>query len=991
MIHISSYIYYSLAILVVSTLAPLGIAQNIKGSVSGTIFDPQKAIVTTAIITILHTETREQLSTTSNDAGFYRQPALDPGIYSLTVSAGGFNTFKSEAFELGLGDSLQFDVNMTLATFSETIKVSSLAPRVLQLDDTKRSRNFNAREMNDLPNASNSFAGRNFYTQALTTPGVSYSPLAHRPFAVNGQRPRNNNYMIDSVQVNDPSSGFIAGRGKTEQIISQEAVQGMEVITHNFKAEYGRNSGSIISIVSKRGSNQFHGSVYSYHLNSALRSRNFFENEKSKGRTTLTGFTASGPIKPDKAFFFGNYESNWTRGDAVRNFKSLTTEQRAQAVSAVKPLVDLYPESPSGSRIFAQGVPAPSTQNTYMVKTDIALTTNQNLMIRNNLTSNDSDLKNLGGFVGHHILSNRQTQSITAHHNYTATPNLVNEYRAGYMRFVQFDDMIEPLAIGDPTIHGEIGFMVVPGLSPAGTISFMGKDIAVNVYSMSNDTSWNRGNHSFKFGTSIRQNRIDGGTVNNRFAGTVFFPNVNSFLAGQPLSYTRNIGNPHIGLRRNEWDVYLQDDWRIAPTLTLNLGVRYELFTSPTEMYDRIPLEAKFPTDKNNFAPRFGLAWNTAKKTVVRAGWGLFYNALEMDFVGLTRFNPPNVVTLSAFRPQLPNLLANAREATPSGVTIPNQDTATPYAQHYNLTIEQELWSPQTTVTAAYVGTIGSKIARVRLPNGGENISQGSRPNPSIGVINRLETSGSSNYHAFQLGMNQRLSNFVFKAAYTWSKFIDDVSELPTENTRLAREILPLEETNLKLDRGRSDFDLPHTLTFSYLWQLPSINDHSFCKGWSISGVTTLQSGRPYSLYTGTDNRTGTDNNRIFEIAETLTRNKSNAHAIKVVGGLPTALQIEPATGLLGTIGRNTESRDGFYTWNVGLSKEFTVSEVVKIQLRGEIFNSLNTTNFDEIDNVLGVTRARDSGQPTGFNPNFGRYTEAFPARNIQLALRVVF
>ena len=139
---------------------------------------------------------------------------------------------------MGLGDSLQFDVNMTLATFSETIKVSSLAPRVLQLDDTKRSRNFNAREMNDLPNASNSFAGRNFYTQALTTPGVSYSPLAHRPFAVNGQRPRNNNYMIDSVQVNDPSSGFIAGRGKTEQIISQEAVQGMEVITHNFKAEY---------------------------------------------------------------------------------------------------------------------------------------------------------------------------------------------------------------------------------------------------------------------------------------------------------------------------------------------------------------------------------------------------------------------------------------------------------------------------------------------------------------------------------------------------------------------------------------------------------------------------------------------------------------------------------------------------------------------------------------------------------------------------------
>ena len=189
MIHVSSYIYCPLAILVVSTLAPLGIAQNINGSISGAIFDPQKAIVTTAIITILHIETREQFSTTSNDAGFYRQPALDPGIYSLTVSVNGFNTFKSEAFELRLGDSLQLDVDLTLATCSKTIGVNSLAPRVLQLDDTKRSRNFNAQEMNDLPNASNGFAGRNFYTQALTTPGVSYSPLAHRPFAVNGQRP----------------------------------------------------------------------------------------------------------------------------------------------------------------------------------------------------------------------------------------------------------------------------------------------------------------------------------------------------------------------------------------------------------------------------------------------------------------------------------------------------------------------------------------------------------------------------------------------------------------------------------------------------------------------------------------------------------------------------------------------------------------------------------------------------------------------------------
>lgn len=971
-------------------VAPVS-AQNIKASLSGTVVDTQGGVISGASVLVRDQDRDLEWRTLSSDAGRFYQPALEPGLYTLEVSAPGFRTYRTEAFRLRVGESPNLDVKLEVGEITTEIEVTATPP-ALQTDDVKRGRTFDQFEMNDLPNAGNGFAGRNFYTQALTTPGVTFSELAHRPFAVNGQRPRNNNYMIDSIQVNDPNSGFIAGRGRTEQVISQEAVGGMEVLTHNFKAEYGRNSGSVVSLVSRSGSNEFHGSAFWYHINSSLGARNYFEATKSKSRNNLGGFTLGGPIQKNRLFFFSNFETNKERGDDVSTFRTLTGEERARANPVVQPLVDLYPVSPTGSRIFAKGVPAPADQYTYMFRVDYALTDKQTLMFRNNFTDNKSGLQNLAGFVGHHVETKRRTQSFTLHHTYAATPTVVNELRAGYMRFGQFDDFIEPLAIGDPAVNGEIGFMIVPGLSPGGTISFMGAQQAVNVYSVSDDVSWTRGAHTLKMGSSLRMPRSDGGRVNNAFAGTIFFPSIGAFLAGAPLSYTKVVGNPLIGLRRWEWDGYLQDDWRVRPNLTFNFGLRYELYTSPTEMHDRIPEDVRFPTDRNNFAPRVGLAWNFSRTTVVRAGYGLFYNAPEMDFVGLTSFNPPNLRTFSAFRPQMPDLLASARETIPSGLVIPEPGSRTPYAQHFNLTVERELGNPGSTVSLGYVGTVGSKLSRTRLPNGGENLAQDQRPDPTVGVINQLETSGVSNYHALQLGLTQRTRDLTVRVAYTYSKFIDDVSELATSNTNPAPGIIPVDETNLNLDRGISDFDIPHILSFSYLWRPRWMQTNRWLGGWTFSGITTLQSGMPFSLYSGTNNLMGTDNNRIHDVEGTLLRDAPAERAIQVLGGVPTAAQIEPGPGTLGTLGRNTERGDTLLTWNVGLHKDFSISERLRTQLRFEIFNLFNTTNFNAaaVDNVLSVERNTD-GAAVGYNPNFGRYAEAFSPRSMQIALRFTF
>ena len=380
-------------------------------------------------------------------------------------------------------------------------------------------------------------------------------------------------------------------------------------------------------------------------------------------------------------------------------------------------------------------------------------------------------------------------------------------------------------------------------------------------------------------------------------------------------------------------------------------------------------------------------------KTVVRAGYGIFYNAPEMDFVGLTRFNPPNIRTLSAFRPQMPDLLGRARESIPSGLVVPEPNSRTGYAQHFNLTAERELGNPGSTVSVAYVGTLGTKLSRTRLPNGGEDLAQEMRPDPNVGLVSRLETSGVSNYHALQFGLTKRTSNLTLRAAYTYSRFIDDVSELSTGNTQPDRGIIPIDETNLELDRTVSDFNMPHMLTFSYLWDLPFARRHRWVGGWRLSGITTMQSGLPFTLYSGSDNGNGSDNNRIHAIEGSLMRNPSSAQAIQVLGGLPTALALEPSPGAIGTLGRNSERGDPTFNWNLGLHKELGFTERVRAQLRFEVFNLFNTTNFNpaEIDNVLSVERDRQTGQPVRFNPNFGRYTETFSPRSAQVALRFTF
>jgi hypothetical protein len=514
-------------------------------------------------------------------------------------------------------------------------------------------------------------------------------------------------------------------------------------------------------------------------------------------------------------------------------------------------------------------------------------------------------------------------------------------------------------------------------LTALGIPTFLNSYNFQNNYQVMDDLTWNRNRHTFKMGTSVRRIQVNDGSVTSAFRGTLTFNSIAAFLAGTPNAYSIVAGNPRIGLRRTEWQSYVQDDWRISSRLTLNLGLRYELNTSPTEVAGRIASQYLLRTDRNNFAPRAGAAFQMNDKTVVRAGYGIYFNVLETSFIGLTRFNPPMLRTFDAVNPTFPNLAAQAQSGLPSGLVIPNQASATPYAQHLNLSYERQMFRPDSTLSVAYVGTLGRKLSRTRRPNGGEQLAQNLRADRSQGVINVLETSANSDYQSLQVNYSQRFGAVTVRTAYTWSKFLDDMSDIAGSNTNVDRGALALDENRLFLDRGLSAHNMPHVATISFLYRSPFFKNNRALGGWILSGMNSLQSGRPYTIYTGTNTPLGNNNQRPVGIPGSLLFSAGDPTAVRFAPGY-TALSLRPGATEFGSLGRNTGVGDAFLNVSGSIQKDLKLGERVTTQIRVEGFNLFNTTNFNAIDSVMS-------------SASFGRYTTAFDARRVQFALRFVF
>ncbi len=951
-------------------VAAVGIGQSISSGLNGSVLDAQGLAIQNADVRVSNRATNEELRLQTDGAGAFRATTLLPGNYRIEITAPGFGRTTYEQVSLIVGQVQTLRATLQPESVKQEVTISADGVTAVTYDAGGAGKNYGQAMMQDLPMATGG-AGRNFRTQAYLTPSVAQSTAAHRPFSVAGARNRNVNYLIDSNDYNEIEGGMLMGRGTSEQLIASESIEGMQVLTHNFKAEYGRQNGAIVSLVSKRGGNEWHGTFYEYFRHDKLAARNAFDNQKPTLRFNFFGGSGGGALKKDKIFVFGNWEGFNRVVGAATTIQTLLPGQRLLAVPAVRPLVARFPEpNVAGTNLYRANAPQGGFQHTFLARMDVNLDERQRLFTRS--TYLNSNNQNTSGAAQSNANVNTQPQGHSLHHVWTPRANVVNEARFNYTRYRLVDTFQEDIFLGDPKINGELGFLQVNGLTSLGFSSFLGRRTFQNNFQYTNDLTFVMGRHSMKAGFAARRMQLNNGVINAQFNGSLRFNNVNDFLAGRAASYTRNFGQPYAGLRATEFNTFFQDDWQVTSRLLLNFGARYEYNQVPREVNGLIAEKYRLNSDPNNLAPRFGFAYRADKdgKAVIRGGYGIYYNVLELVFAGLGRFNPPLIMSQANAAPVFPNLLAGLSSTIPSGLVYPNGNLRNPYSQHLTLTFERELFNPQTTLSVGYIGTLGRKLPFVQRPNGGDGLAQTARPDPAVGVVNVLATGLNSHYHGLQSSLTWAGRGKMVRASYTWSKAIDTASDIATTNQNLAREILPLDERNWGLNRGPGDFDIRHMLNVAWAYELP--------KGWSLQGIVTANSGRPYTLYAGVDTPWGNNNNRIFNLAGTVIRNSgSQRRALDLAAGV-TKAQLTPARGVFGTIGRNTERGDSLLMGNISASKTFAISERWKLQFRVESFNVTNTVNYGPPDGVLS-------------SANFGQALIADESRQHQIVMRLTF
>ncbi|MCI0423273.1 MAG: carboxypeptidase regulatory-like domain-containing protein, partial [Acidobacteria bacterium] len=345
------------------------LAQSISAALSGVVQDSQGLRVSTATVVVRHKGTNATLRLAVSSEGAFRVPSIPPGEYAVSAEAPGFARLVVEPVPLTVGQNPALALVLQPELQKQEITVSANLSEI-SIDSSSVGRSYNTLEVNDLPNLA-SGQGRNFRSAVFLTPSVTPTYTAHRPFAVAGARSRNNSYQIDSNDYNEVEGGLLMGRGASEQLVSLEALDGMQVLTHNYKAEYGRNNGAIVSMVTKQGTNAWHGSAYEFLRNEALSARNTFDLARPPLKAHQAGFTLGGPIAKNKTFVFGNYETYIRHTSSASTVQTLTAEQPAQAVSSVRPLVQMYPlPNIPGSNLFRSSVPQNGSLDTFLVRLD---------------------------------------------------------------------------------------------------------------------------------------------------------------------------------------------------------------------------------------------------------------------------------------------------------------------------------------------------------------------------------------------------------------------------------------------------------------------------------------------------------------------------------------------------------------------------------------------------------------------------------------------
>ncbi len=923
---------------VVVLLSLNGQAQVAGATLTGTVTDSSGAVIPNVEITIKNEATNEVRTVTVGSAGVYAAPNLLPGTYDVTVSAPGFATSEQKGIVLTVGGQQLFNVKLQVGQVTQTVEVTDEAPAV-QLANSTIGGVVDNRTVQELP-----LNGRDWTSLATLQPGVDSmgsiqantgSPdRARRGYglqlSISGTRPTQNNYRIDGISVNDYTNG---GPGSVSgATLGVDAVQEFSVLTSNYSAEYGRTSGGVINTLTKSGTNQFHGSGYEFFRNSALDAKNFFD---LPGPIPLLhrnqfGGSFGGPIVKDRTFFFMDYEG-------LRNNMGLTTVSPVPSAAALQgpvigahnpvpptgidkavlPYLPLWgPANPALGSIgggaigfYAFAAPHITTENFGVGRLDHKISASDSFFGSyqyDGATLTQPDQANdvlTGNTTGRAYVALEETHIFNS--------QIVNSARFGLNRSIHTSAgvrAINPLA-GNPALGESPGadnpqidvpgyVSIQPGLNQIERLDFF-----ENSYQGYDDLFITKGKHSLKLGFAIERvqlNAFDPAPAGEIAFGTLADPNNNGFLTNNPIVLFAPLPSApfqKFHFRSTIIGGYIQDDLRLRPTLTVNLGLRYEMSTVPSETNGKLsalrsPYGQTFqdtvvgstvfsnPTRKN-FEPRVGFAWDPFGngKTSVRGGFGLF-DVLPLPYLlgqfatntaPFTENGTANNLPAGSFPTQAFQILAT-QAANNLGLRIPyiQPNPKRNYLMQWNLSLQREL-APNLTALLAYVGSRGVHMIfraddiNTTLPINGTRqpylwpiTGTGTVISPSIGRMDTLQWNNDSYFDGLEAQVEKRLSHgFQVQGSYTWSRAIDGgdgsiASDSFTTSIPSLFFFLP------KYRRAPADFNITHNLTVNYLWNIPSRSSLQgpvawVAKGWQLGGIIQISSGLPFTPLIGGD------------------------------------------------------------------------------------------------------------------------------------------
>jgi hypothetical protein len=987
----------------------------------GRVLDQNGAVVPHAGVTAKNIATGIERTGEADSEGNYQFAALPVGSYRVEVKAAGFKTEIVEHLSIEVARTVVQDFRLEVGDITQTINVTSDAPLV-ETATTSVGQVINERTVQEIP-----LNGRYFIDLALLIPGSVTPPqngVLSPPtrgggsLALNtaGNREDTVNYQINGITLNDQINNILTFNPPLTSI------REFKIDNSTFSAEYGRNSGAIVNVATRSGTQEFHGELYEFFRNDALDARNFFNFTSSRpppfkrnqfgvalgGPLRLPRFGDGGPSNgKNRAFFFFNYEVLRQSQGVDLNSLVLSDAQRAAVTDPViRKLIDLIPRAnffdAAGTPRFVGSGPASAKVNQWTVDISYDLNANDRL---HGYYAYQRALRTEPNLQGNTIpgfgdIRAGLRQLLTLNETHIFGPAVVNEVRLGFNRIhftVTAGAELDPRDFG--IANGVTRPIGLPQINIAGGLNFGGPALFPQLRGdttvvLSDTLSYLRGRHSLKFGGDFRL------FYNNNLtqdSGSFNFPSVAAFLAGNANSFAITLSDRVNSVEQNALGLFVEDSFKWRPNLTLVLGVRYDLNMTPTERYDRFVvfdpatvsllrvgtnIAQPYHTNNKNLQPRVGFAWDPFKngKTSVRAGYAIQVEQPLTNAVNQTSTNPPLAVPLLfTGTVRFDNAINLARAAGNSLVTVDhNYDNS--YVQSWNLNLQRELLPN----LALMVGYFGSKGTHLRISRNINQPVNGVRPFPllsdsspllpgaSIGNITQIEGTGNSSYNALWVNVTRRFSRGLqFNSSYTWSKSIDYNS-----SSGVAGLVTVQNSYDLRNDRGLSDFDARHRLVASGIYELP-FKGNRIKEGWQLAAIVQLQSGNPLNVIT--------TNSSVNGVANTIRPDVSGP--IAIIGRPDRWFDTSglAAVARFGSLGRNVIIGPGFNNVDFSVLKNTKLSEKTQLQFRAEVFDLFNHANFGQPGRVVGsatVAQITNTRFPTG---------DSGSSRQLQFALKFIF